>query len=463
MKFPVSMAVLIILLAVLATGCGPGPDSAGTTVAAPGQAEIAGRPAPVGWLEVVVPGGPPSVVTVDDDGVWAAFHGGGLLECSMADGRWSSYDLGPAASVPVEMASTPAGVIILSDSALIAFDGEEATVTPLPEGFDPSDLALDEGYGAVVLSDEGSLAIACADGWEVRSPEEPIPGSTGLGRLGPDWVFSAGDRLLRYDPEVDLWQEETLPAPGPVLVAGGRIFVTADGSVLARTGPGDWERVFRGRLCGDLAVAGHRVIDPAMPSDVVADALPIAPTSLRRASAGSPVWAVDEMGLMVCAEIGAFETRLSSYDMERIECTLAGQSTASPGGSAGVTPVLTAASGAFRIYESVSSRPDPFTEFPARRRDLRRPLSEISIEEFRLVGITIDPAGGDQAMVEDVNGVPYILYVNSELANNTRIAEITANEVIVIQEVTVDYGPERGGTASIPTIYTMRLHEEGGL
>ena len=66
-------------------------------------------------------------------------------------------------------------------------------------------------------------------------------------------------------------------------------------------------------------------------------------------------------------------------------------------------------------------------------------------------------------MVEDVNGVPYILYVNSELANNTRIAEITANEVIVIQEVTVDYGPERGGTASIPTIYTMRLHEEGGL
>lgn len=276
-------------------------------------------------------------------------------------------------------------------------------------------------------------------------------------------MFSAGDRLLRYDPEVDLWQEETLPAPGPVLVAGGRIFVTADGSVLARTGPGDWERVFRGRLCGDLAVAGHRVIDPAMPSDVVADALPIAPTSLRRASAGSPVWAVDEMGLMVCAEIGAFETRLSSYDMERIECTLAGQSTASPGGSAGVTPVLTAASGAFRIYESVSSRPDPFTEFPARRRDLRRPLSEISIEEFRLVGITIDPAGGDQAMVEDVNGVPYILYVNSELANNTRIAEITANEVIVIQEVTVDYGPERGGTASIPTIYTMRLHEEGGL
>jgi len=79
------------------------------------------------------------------------------------------------------------------------------------------------------------------------------------------------------------------------------------------------------------------------------------------------------------------------------------------------------------------------------------------------VGITIDPTGGDQAMVEDANSVPYILYVGSELANNTRVAEITGNEVIVVQEVTVDYGPDRGGEASIPTIYSMRLHEEGGL
>lgn len=78
-------------------------------------------------------------------------------------------------------------MIILSDSALIAFDGEEATVTPLPEGFDPSDLALDEGYGAVVLSDEGSLAIACADGWEVRSPKSRSPvrrGSAASARTG---------------------------------------------------------------------------------------------------------------------------------------------------------------------------------------------------------------------------------------------------------------------------------------
>lgn len=462
MKLPVSFSVLIILLAIISSGCGPGPDSTGATVAVDGQAEIADRPAPVGWLEVAVPGGPPSVMAVDDGGIWAAFPGGGVLRCSMADGRWSSYDLGPVAASPVEAVVSSGTLLLLSDSALTAFDGTEAIVTALPEGFDPSDVALGDG-GPVLLSDEGSIAMATADGWDLRSPVTPVEGSEALSWLAPDWVFSAGDRMMRYDPAADLWQEETLPSAGPVLVAEGSLFAASGGVVLRRTGPGQWEEVLRGRLCGDYAVSGQRIIDPSDPSEVVADALPIEPLLLLRGSAEGQVWAVDGMGLMVCAEMGSLETRLSGYDMERIECTLAGQTGAAAGGSAGISPVLTAASGAFRIYESVSSRPDPFTEFPARRRDLRRPLGDIAIEELRLVGITLDPAGGDQAMVEDVSGVPYILYVDTELANNTRIAEITANEVIVVQEVTVDYGPERGGTASIPTIYTMRLHEEGGL
>jgi hypothetical protein len=66
-------------------------------------------------------------------------------------------------------------------------------------------------------------------------------------------------------------------------------------------------------------------------------------------------------------------------------------------------------------------------------------------------------------MVEDANGVAYILREGTELRNNTRIAEITGNEVIVIQEVTVGSEDAIGGTTSIPTIFSMRLHEEGGL
>lgn len=464
MKFPAGTFVLIILLAVISSGCGPGPDSTGAAVVVDGQAEIAARPAPVGWLEVVIPGGPPSVFAVDEGGVWAAFDGGGVLKCSVADGRWSSFDLGSAAVYPVAASATAEGLTLLSDSALIAFSGEgEAIVTPLPEGFLPSDLALDDQSSAAILAVDGSIALLSADGWDVRSPEEPVNSAEGLSWLAPDWVFTSGDRLLRYDPSVNLWQIETMPSCGPALVADGAVFITSGEDVVRRDAAGEWSEVLRGRLCGDLAVSGQRVIDPAMPSEVLADALPVDPVNLMRGSSQGAIWALDDMGLLVCAELGALETRISGYDMERIECSLAGQTGSSSGSSAGVTPVLTAASGAFRIYESVSSRPDPFTEFPARRRDLRRPLGELAIEELRLVGITLDPSGGDQAMVEDVNGVPYILYVDTQLANNTRIAEITGNEVIVVQEVTVDYGPEHGGTASIPTIYTMRLHEEGGM
>lgn len=455
--------VLAALLAALSTGCGPGPDRTGAAASGDGQVAIAERPAPVGWQEVVLPAGPPEVVAVDDGGAWAVFEGGGVLLCSMSDGRWSSFDLGPAAASPVGALSTPAGLLLLSDSALVSFDGTEAEMTPLPEGFDPAALALDAASAPAVLSETGSIAMLAGGAWDVRSPETPATGASGLAMLGPDWIYTSGSTLVRYDQAVDLWQYESLPGAGPVLVADGRLFSSSGGEVFERAPDGTWSSVFRGRLCGDLAVSGQRVLDPASPSEAVAEALPVEPGTVLRASEGAPLWAVDDAGMLVCAELGAIETRIPGFDMQRIECALAGQTGSAPGGSAGVTPVLSAASGAFRIYESVSSRPDPFTEFPARRRDLRRPLSEIAIEELRLVGITLDPSGGDQAMVEDVNGVPYILYVDTELANNTRIAEITSNEVIVVQEVTVDYGPEQGGTASIPTIYTMRLHEEGGL
>jgi len=158
------------------------------------------------------------------------------------------------------------------------------------------------------------------------------------------------------------------------------------------------------------------------------------------------------------------ETRLPDYDLARIELSLAGQSAGQPpSGATGVAASGVAVSGVFRIYESVSSRPDPFTEFPAARRDLRRPLADLSIEELHLVGITLDPSGGDQAMVEDANGVAYILQEGTVLANNTHIAEITSNEVIVVQEVTVGSAMQDGSTTSIPTIYSMRLHEEGGI
>ncbi len=146
-----------------------------------------------------------------------------------------------------------------------------------------------------------------------------------------------------------------------------------------------------------------------------------------------------------------------------IRYRMAGQTGTGSTGGSGIGTADISFGGVFRIYESVSSRPDPFSEFPLTSRDLRRSLSDLTIEELHLVGITLDPTGGDQAMVEDANGVAYVLNEGTELRNNTHIAEITGNEVIVVQEVTVGTEDDPGGTTMIPTIFSMRLHEEGGL
>jgi hypothetical protein len=462
---PVALTTVLFLLALpqvlLSGGCGRGPSEAAFGGAAVVPAGAGEEGTAEGWLEVALPGGAPELFCSDETGAWAVYAGGGMLRFSAADGRWSSYDLGAAAGSPMA-ARCDGGVLhLLSDDAVISFDGAEAVSTPLPEGFSAVDVAVSPASGTALLSADGWLALHDGTGWTVVEPGTPTGDAAGLSWADPDWVFTGADHLFRYDPTMGLWQQETMPTAGIVLVEGGDIFLSSAGSVFRRAAPGDWEEVLRGELRGRLALCGTRVVDPARPFEVLAEALPVEP--LQLAATSGIIWAVDSDGVLAWASIGDLDTRLTGYDMQVIECTMAGQTGTASGGTSGVSPVLSAASGAFRIYESVSSRPDPFTEFPARRRDLRRPLTEIAIEELRLVGITLDPAGGDQAMVEDVNGVPYILYVETQLANNTRVAEITSNEVIVVQEVTVDYGPEHGGTASIPTIYTMRLHEEGGL
>lgn len=458
----------ILLLAVAAAGCGPRPG--GTDQAAVGEPVVVVEgPDVSGWLDVSLPGGAPAAFACDAEGAWACFDGGIVLRCNLADGgRWSSFDLGDADMIVIDAASDGGELLMLTSEGLVEFagTGEEASVTAVPEGFTPVSMVHEAGETALLGSD-GSIATGTGAGFEIARPGAPSAPASGLVRFGPDWAYLAADStLVRYDAGIALWQAEEVPCTGTLASMDDRLYIGGQGSVLRREAAGEWIEAFPGHLCrGGLALTELGVVTCSSPGEPLAAAPSTVPDLLSRSGDEGPVWAVDESGILAWSDIGGVETRMPAWDTQRIECTMAGQTGTgtAPPSTPGMTPVLTAASGAFRIYESVSSRPDPFAEFPPRRRDLRRPLGEIAIEELHLVGITLDPAGGNQAMVEDASGVPYILYVNSELANNTRVADITSNEVIVIQEVTVDYGPERGGVASIPTIYSMRLHEEGGL
>ncbi|MCD6588990.1 MAG: hypothetical protein J7K88_10625, partial [Candidatus Fermentibacteraceae bacterium] len=196
--------------------------------------------------------------------------------------------------------------------------------------------------------------------------------------------------------------------------------------------------------------------------EIIAAGLSDQPERICKLDDGT-VWSISNGGIAVWTEIGSVETRLPEADMQMIRYRVAGQTGGGASGGSGVASSDVSFGGVFRIYESVSSRPDPFSEFPLSSRDLRRSIADLTIEELHLVGITLDPTGGDQAMVEDANGVAYVLKEGTVLRNNTHIAEITGNEVIVVQEVTVGAEDGLGGTTSIPTIFSMRLHEEGGL
>jgi hypothetical protein len=456
-------AVLLPVFLLLA--CGNTGEEA-TNRTEPGNVLITEQPVVRGWMELVLPDGAPSLLCTDEDCAWLLLEGGILMQFSGEEGIWRCYDIDETVAAS-DMAASGGKVFLLAGHALLVFDGDELASVAVPEDLVP--VAVEADGQVALLCDDGTVAVLTDDyGFETVAPAEPLEvGSTFL-RAGEDWVFVSSDGVLQLvDTGMGLRRFEDIPFETDCVLAsdGSCIFLGTEGSVYRRSGPGQWDEICSGKLFETGLVLRDEGVAFAGDLDrMIATRPAIDPLGLFAEKSGEPVWVLDTSGVLAWSELGSIETRLPLYDMERIECNLAGQTGSSGTGlDEEVEPMDIAVSGVFRIYESVSSRPDPFTEFPPTRRDLRRSLDEIAVEELHLVGITLDPTGGDQAMVEDVNGVPYILYEGTELANNTHIAEITSNEVIVVQEVAVGTGGNGSETTSIPTIYSMRLHEEGGL
>jgi len=456
-------AVLLPIFLLIA--CGNQGDDASHQVA-PENILIAEQPAVHGWMELVLPDGAPGLLCTDDESAWLLLEGSVLMQFREMTGTWRCFDLDDAGTVR-DMVTNDGKVYLLSDPSLLIFDGDNLARVPLPEGIVPRYLGVSESVA--LLAENGTIAVLSPEmEFELTAPSEPLEVSSDLFRTGGDWAYLSSDGILNLvDTEIGLWRSEEVPFGEEILLAadGSSLFIGTEGSVYRRTAPEQWEEICSGKLYSSgLVLRDEGVAFASSLEHMIAGRPAIDPLVLQSLGMGEPIWAMDESGVLAWSELGTVETRLPMYEMERIECNLAGQNGGTGYGSGeDISPVNIAVSGVFRIYESVSSRPDPFTEFPPTRRDLRRSLEDLAIEELHLVGITIDPFGGDQAMVEDANGVPYILYENTVLANNTHIAEITSNEVIVVQEVAVGIGEDGVEPTSIPTIYSMRLHEEGGL
>jgi hypothetical protein len=457
----VTVPAAAVALLLLVPACGPGGGEE-TTGSQGGTVTIVQPEAVAGWLSVDTPG-PVTAMQADENGAHLLGASGLLLFWSRETGVWSpawiqgaedAFDLAMLDGRPVLL--TPQEAIIVSD--------DQAEVVPFQKTSPSIDMASCGGDLLVLFQDGSVLLNPHTDSLESFQPGDVLPRG-GLIRAGQDWAWINTDGTLAlFDSRVGLYRTEDLPEGVTVLAHEGQDIYAGDGStVYIRTAPGEWESHGPGSLHQSALVMSETGIRSLSGGSALAGHFSERPRQIC-ASGTSPVWLLTEAGLSVWSRLDQVETRLPDYDVARIELSLAGQTGAqTPPAAAGVAASGVAVSGVFRIYESVSSRPDPFTEFPAARRDLRRPLGDLSIEELHLVGITLDPSGGDQAMVEDANGVAYILQEGTVLANNTHIAEITSNEVIVVQEVTVGSAMQDGTTTSIPTIYSMRLHEEGGI
>lgn len=453
----ISVSAVLSLLLILAAGCEKSEEPV-QDVSESGTVVFQENEPVAGWLEVVLPGTPVAIDGTEED-IWILTDTGALMGWNAASGSWSSIQNREGFDIAVSERE----ITILSPGGLTVLQGDEMITLPFEGSGSPVSICT-TSQGPAVLFENGSVSIY-SDG-VITVAVEPSGTSADAPLVHEDgmlaWQNQGGTASL-FDINESLLTEVILPEDiETITLLEGVLLASGGGSTKAFINKETWEDYCPGTACEGGLVAAPSGIALYPEGKVIAAGLSSEAEELLVLSDGT-LWALSESGVTVWGTIGSVETRLPEADVQRLSYRAAGQTGGGSGSGEGVGSSRVSLGGVFRIYESVSSRPDPFTEFPAASRDLRRPVEDLTIEELHLVGITTDPTGGDQAMVEDANGVAYLLREGTTLRNNTRIAEITQNEVIVVQEVTVGSEDDLGGTTSIPTIFSMRLHEEGGL
>jgi len=466
-RYIIALIILLAAGAVL-TGCGETNADTSMIEGYTPSVTIVDNPEVHGWVEIALADEPPSDAVSGEGCTWLLLDAGNLLRYDSADGGWSYYCIEDISSGEV------LGFAVSGDKPVLMTAGNLLTFNPatgevlseeLPDGIDPV-LVGSSGETIAMVDSDGDFVFKGEEGFEIHESPQNLDPAGQLVMSGQDWVFMLEEGgLAFYDPSEGLWQFEEAPAADILVAVEGEMFLGVDDTILHRVSPSTWDTLCEGVLYADgLLLTAEGLHSISEPGEILAECPSFQPMLLVSSAGGSePYWAIDELGMTAYAEFGSVNTGLSLYEAEKVSCSLAGQDAEEMGSPVSVEDMIASASGAFRIYESVSTRPDPFTEFSQVSRDIRRSLDQISVEELMLVGITLDPVGGDQALVEDGNMVSYILYEGTELKNNTRVAEITGVEVVVIQDVIVDYTATGGGVTTIPTIYSMRLQEEGGL
>ncbi|MCK5787076.1 MAG: hypothetical protein KAH54_11040 [Candidatus Sabulitectum sp.] len=461
------VALTVSLFLLLAAGCGE-EQAEQSTGSGTVSVEIAEQPPVMGWLDVVLPSEPVAMDGYGSD-LWILSAEGYVMKWDGTTGEWAAVETDiPVNSDPAfAVSATGDGAALLTSVSLIVFRGDQVVEVSLPQGKEPLGISH-LGQEIAVLFSDGSVSTSGEEGNDliqiVESAGRTVSGNGSFcnGENTLAWMNEDGI-LSRFDVTESLLTETSLPEnAGSICMSDGDIYADDGSSVYMLSSTDGWLECNLGLITGEGLLYTERGITTLHGQEPITAGLAGIPEKICQLDNGT-FWSLSNGGMVVWAEMGSVETRLPSADVQMLRFRMAGQTGGGSSNGSGIGTSDASFGGVFRIYESVSSRPDPFSEFPLASRDLRRAIEDLTIEELHLVGITLDPLGGDQAMVEDANGVAYVLKEGTLLLNNTHIAEITGNEVIIVQEVTVGQENSPGGTTMIPTIFSMRLHEEGGL
>ncbi|OPX28145.1 MAG: hypothetical protein B1H09_08295 [Gemmatimonadaceae bacterium 4484_173] len=459
------MTALTVAFFLLAGGCGEKPVDQSQAESTAVNVTILEHTPVAGWLDVALPSDAVDMEGAGSD-VWILTADGAVMRWSTGTRDWSAVktDL-PLEESVFDLAAIEGGAAVLSHSTITVFKDDQVTGIVLSQDKVPCGVSAVDSRVAVLYAD-GSVDITNQECTEletaVEAAEKSASGSFRSDGSMLAWMNTDGS-ASRFDVSESLLVETTLPdSTTDIYMSQGNLYAESGGFIYIQNDQNGWDELSAGLITGSDLLYTADGITGMDGGEIIAAGLSDQPERICELDDGT-IWSISNGGIAVWTEIGSVETRLPEADMQMIRYRVAGQTGGGASGGSGVASANVSFGGVFRIYESVSSRPDPFSEFPLSSRDLRRSVGDLTIEELHLVGITLDPTGGDQAMVEDANGVAYVLKEGTVLRNNTHIAEITGNEVIVVQEVTVGAEDGLGGTTSIPTIFSMRLHEEGGL
>lgn len=330
-----------------------------SAVSATVQVQIAEQAPVSGWLEVGLPSEPIIMDSFGND-LWILTVDGYLMKWNNELQEWSAVETDNPlfASDPAFSLSASNGVVaLLNKSALFTFRENQVVEFVFTQDVEPLSICAVDDEFAVLFAD-GSVSLTSGSDLNqiVSSVGKAVVGSFCTDSENLAWLNQDGTLSL-FNISESFLSEISVPDSTVEINLAESLILAGDGVCISSyNGIDGWDSYTQGRATGDNLVYTLDGIKEFNDPNSLTAGLPMCPVKTCILSDGS-IWSLSDGGLTVWAEIGSIETRIPDADIQMIRYRMAGQTGSSTSGE-GIETSDISFGGVFRIYESVSSRPD---------------------------------------------------------------------------------------------------------